>query len=745
MESSFGGDVEVLPRSGALRRLVIGGFPVEVEGQAVRVGSRSFAGSSVYPIPKGNGWRFVTAQGIWDADTFLGPPRLVAWSTRSRVGVGTGRLVEIEEGVIVGASLPEMVVIDAAFSDETRGVAIVEPGVALLTRDGGATWTPTRGMPDAMRGVVATVDRRWVFGERQALSIAPDGSATLVPVAAVPRITSVEEQPRELRDLRFGPVSATMTAQRLGIERFMAFADAARRRVVAERAPPGGGPRDLVEYDLVEERLVAELRPPEFCDHPGLVLGDALHLLCDRGGEGATLYRRGTSGGWEPRITVAPCGAPPRCVASPDGERVACTGRCDASERCGAGLTLCERDASGAHAARSVGDAADRWEPVGYDGDTLVLADARRALRHARVIVGASPPRPLVRGLDPESPWVIERRLFGRDGRVRMQLGRLDGSQREVWEGFAGEAFEALTTPPSLRVEDGTNVALCTGEGDLVAVARDGVPWVRVRGRSAWVEALPSHGELAFLRGVAMPEGRPECGELGFQFGVGWSNNLHTLGWGPLTAGARESLGVRSLWGRGDRPDPYLDCVSEEGVAGAPEHEPSGTTGPGVSGRLRPRASEPLYQHQAPVRVVEPQGSSGAPGAVTVSAATPGFVGFASLDGFRGYARIRADGSVLAGPLGALPRVVARATRWTPCAGSARGEFVFDADVYVDGQGARNAFGGVRMGIEGDALCVLGVVSLRGAWRVGAWRVGATANDATSTVRCERRPDREEP
>ena len=726
------GDVEVLPQQRTLRRLVVDGYPVEVEGDAVRVGSRRFEGGSVYPIPKGRGWRFVTPTGLWDADTFLAPPRLVAWGTGGRIGVGTGRLVQVDHGAIVGASLPDLIVVDAAFSDDTRGVAIVEPGVVLLTRDGGATWAPTGRMPgEVPRGVVATESRRWAFGERQALSIAPDGTTALVPVTAVPRIVAPTEALRALRD---GAVRQARREVTLGIEHFVGFADPVRRGVIVERSPPDGGRPELVEYDLVDERVVGVLSTPEFCNRPDLVLGDVLHVLCDRGGEGITLYRRGAGSAWEPRMQVASCGGAPRCVVSPDGARIACTGRCDPAEHCGVGLTLCERDASGARATRSVGASADGWELAGYDGDALILVDSRRALRHARVVRGAAAPQPLVRGIDLGSPWTIERRAFGRDGRMRLLLGRLDGARREVWEGFAGEDFEAITPPASARSEGG-NLALCNGDGDLVAVARDGVPWVRPRGRGAWVEALPREGPLAFLRGTLEQEAAPSCTELGLRIGTRW-DAITVLGWGPLTAGVRESLGVHALWGAPGSLDPHFECASERGATDATD-DGGGPFGPGLVGRLAPASPDPLYRRDAVVRSVEPW--SDPPDAVTVNLAAPGIVGFAELDGFRGYARIRGDGSVLAGPLGALPHVVAHATRWTPCAGAPRGELVFDADVFVDGRGARNAFGAVRMGIEGDALCVLGVVSLH-----GAWRVGAAADDAAATVRCTRRPDLDE-
>lgn len=124
-------------------RLLRDGVREELRDGAMRRAAVRLAGAPDRVFHDATGWHFFSARNRWRATTFLGELEQVLRLDDGLVGRGVGRALTLRRGAVEGMDVPGTVV-DAAFADDHTGVAVVEPGVALLTVDGGATWRPLR-------------------------------------------------------------------------------------------------------------------------------------------------------------------------------------------------------------------------------------------------------------------------------------------------------------------------------------------------------------------------------------------------------------------------------------------------------------------------------------------------------------------------------------------------------------------------------------------------------------------------
>ncbi|MEZ4410138.1 MAG: hypothetical protein R3A52_27225 [Polyangiales bacterium] len=605
--------VEVFPREAA-RRFLLAGVAVEVtsDGRS-RVGAWSFDPRVMLPLRRHGCWRFVSPEAVWDADEFTATPRFVAHARRGRFGRGAGRVVEVDEGRAEGLSLPPGVVLDVAFSDDHRGIALMEPGVVLLTDDGGAAWNLATDLTDAVHQVVADDSHRWAVGRSR--SFAFDGVvAAPVDTADVPALQGLRET---------DPVIASLEATQTAAWRAISFTDDRRRNVLLWSTWRDRSPR-LAEYDLVEGRFVSAVLPPEDCRVSRYFGADRLYAECERG-ESTTLYARGADGRWSGRLTVRRGEAPARCFVSASGRRVACVGHCAATRDRPVGLAVCERDASNRERQRAVGGLTEPWQSVGYEGESLVFIERRRSAQRARVIRGDGPARALTTSPEAER-WVIEEVAprVGRDGRLRLVVRDVGAERRAVVEGRVGERFDPRPATPWSAEDGARSERLCSPEGDSVALAPDGTPWVSTATQRAWRPFVSREGH-AYLR--RFPFSRvdgfgPHCDE------VSWTWGLTVVGWGeatlaPVLGPERNPAATpRAAWiscepgasfssaTRARRRSPWAITGGRLRAAARREREapspttapPSTTTGPrcsstrprrGRRSRSRPRASSP--------------------------------------------------------------------------------------------------------------------------------------------------------
>lgn len=560
--------VELMPAVGPLRRFVIDGRPAEAEGDVVRFAVGAFREREVDPLPAPDGWRFVAGGGVWSSAGFLGPYRFVAGVEGAFAGRGVGRPTFVRGGAAEGLTLPSAV-IDVAFSDGARGVAIVEPGVALITQDG-ARWRPVTGLGEPPLSVLALADARWVLGATRSLRIDPAGAARRGALDDTPGpVEDPDDLPRRLVE---PPPSDWYP---------LAFLDDTRRRVLAaQRGPAPDAPRVFVAdvegvlrrralddtrrwvpqalrdavpeparyfvYDLAEGRALDDVEPPRGCGSPQFFGAGRLFVTCASEG-GATLHERGDDGAWWERLAVRWCARPSdddtlaRCYVSATGERVACEGRCAEGDACGPGANVCERVGTEAPRWRGAGSIADPWRVAGYDGEELVLADQRRFLRHARAVRGDGAEVPLA-----TNPGLDDRRIvlpfpsIGRDGRMRIVARVIGTGLREVWEGRVGGAFEVRAMPPwATTVTETAAVQPCGDDGELLAIAEDGTPWVSTHAERAWHPLIPP-GAPRELAGVTWRDRGQEpanCHGLGW-----WDEGVSVVGWGEPAVGPESEL-----------------------------------------------------------------------------------------------------------------------------------------------------------------------------------------------------------
>lgn len=525
---------EVTPREGTLRRYLVDGSPVEIDGDAVRVADGMLGEGGWRALRAADGWRFVSERGVWTAPSFLGPRRMVMSTHDGVVGPGVGRVVTVRDGRVVGMTLPPSAVIDAAFADDARGIAVIEPGVALVTADGGLRWTLAPPLGEIVREVAADVEGLWSIGASRALLLRSDGTSGAVDVAAAPRTAALPDRDEGYRIMgRVDRPGALYVAHFLDLTESIAVATVRTSNATRQ-----------VIYDLVDDRIVGPFAPPPGCDGQGQYLtADRLYAICPRGAR-AALLGRSDDGTWVERLAFNPCAAPPRCAVSNDGQRVACEGRCSATDACGPGANLCEQMDGAAPRSRVVEGRVPSWSIAGWDGDELVLLDARRFLSHAMTIRGADPPVPLMANDDRSRYRLLDDPArLGRDGLLRVRAARVDNGDVVVFEGRPGERF-ALRELPAWMTASSVfeSLRLCSSEGDLAATDSDGMVWFSTHLDREWrpLTAVLSDPYLTLRIPETMrAQDHVTCSS------VGWHHGLLANGWGRPVPTRYGSQGLR--------------------------------------------------------------------------------------------------------------------------------------------------------------------------------------------------------
>ncbi|MEZ4408534.1 MAG: hypothetical protein R3A52_18975 [Polyangiales bacterium] len=541
---------EVFPR-GEVSRLLARGVRVEVDANArVTESAGSFVPREWMALRRGEGWRFLSGASAWDADTFVAPLRFAARARRGRLGDGAGRVVEIYDGRVEGLSLPTGVVIDIAFSDDLRGVALMEPGSLLVTSDGGERWDLVSGGRDAVR-VAADHQRRWAMGDSRAYVI--EGlEAVAVPgrdaaSASFPSIPAARD-------------AAAASVQRSTAWRSLTFVDARRRTVLLTSRTING--RDLYAvYDLAEGRVIGELSPPTDCASPEFFFAGRLYVTC-AGERSLSLHESDDFGRWSSRLTTRSCASRPRCAASADGRRVACEGRCLGVGACSASLSVCERESRAAPRERVVGAPAEPWRLAGYEGDAPLFVEHRRFARRARFLRGDGAASPLLANPEREG-WVIvgDAPRVGSDGEVRLVVREFGSNTERILSGRAGERFAVLDAPPWVGPGEATSQRLCSADGDALAVAPDGTPWLSTRAQPAWHPFVSPRGD-AYLRGRHLPRpadpgATPTCDATSWQWAIS------VVGWGEPTLAPEVEVSPESP---SAAPTSVLSCESTNGA-----------------------------------------------------------------------------------------------------------------------------------------------------------------------------------
>jgi hypothetical protein len=421
---------EVLPREGGVRRVVLFGRPAEVRGGEVRFGRGRFLREVAFAAPaEGGRWRFFTADGVWDADDFLGAPRRVA-DGAAAVGRGVGRSVVVSDGVLAGMRPPDRgAVVDAAFSDDALGLAVTDPGLAWITRDGGQHWARVT-IEGAARSVVAGHDQRWLRTSHGVVAVDARGEVTAADPAVVPRV--------ELLDPAEG--DALARAHPGAFERIgpVAVASEDGAMIVARSGFRWG------RYDLRDDSWVPLPALPDGCgSQPQWLLAGRLHARC-----GPDLHALGDDGRWSLRLHVASCGAG-RCVGSTDGARVACEGRCVESDDCIPDSPWCESEEGAPPVAWRPVRSPTPWRVLGYVGHRLLAIErTASSLDALRVTLGDDPPRRLL-GEAPSGGLGFNPSTLGlgRDGQVRMVAAVPGAAFQGVLEGPPGGRFRWRPSP----------------------------------------------------------------------------------------------------------------------------------------------------------------------------------------------------------------------------------------------------------------------------------------------------------
>lgn len=526
---------------GATRRVLLGGRRLESEGGAVRAAAGGF-GAPIVAVWSADGrWDFAAVNARWSSPSFLGPLRLVAEVPSGVLGRGNGRVVVIRDGTAEGLGLPAGFVLDAAFGDDLRGLALLEPGRLLHTEDGGQRWS-SLALDDAPLEVFAAGGRRWVRGESGCHEVDATGAARASSCDALPLLrplppgTSVDALREASSDRDWQP---------------LAFTDASQRRVlvrVREHRDAQHPARGAV-YDLDSDDLVAATEGDLPCEPTDIFVADRPYLRCRGEEASAILWSLDADGRWRERLRTWDCERESSCAASADGARVTCTGRCDTGATCAGGTTFCERASEGASRQWTEGSAMRTWSVAGYEGDAPLLVDRREWLAHAELRRGAGGPSPLV-----ASPSAVGLRRdgrdlrLGRDGRIRFGVQGPDGAAHVTLEGAPGGVFRPRPAPPWAAL-DATRAAFsfCGSDGVAMAIAPDGVPW-----RSDGVDGpwRPLGPEEIPARSTAR---QVACSSLG------WSPNERDLvvGWGPVAPSRHGAVGIPAPERPRDEPTPW--------------------------------------------------------------------------------------------------------------------------------------------------------------------------------------------
>jgi hypothetical protein len=515
---------------GTPQRGLVQGTRVEVEGAAIRRADTWFTEPLRAAWEHEGRWQFVGRTARWDATSFLGDLRRDAWTPTGMLGLGSGRAVIVRDGVAEGLGLPPGFVLDAAFGDEQRGVAILEPGTVVLTDDGGGRWSPVALRGDTPLEVVALDARRWIRGAVGCHAVGADGSLGAAACASLPWLR--DEMPSDLEAVQV--VSNSWLRPR---QTPLTFTDTSRRQVLVEApAPDGPGnhrPTTRV-YDLERDALVAGPGVELPCEHAGredFFVADRLYLRCPSS-QGTALHALAPGGRWAERLRTSGCPQESACAASADGRRVTCGGRCDERTTCDGESWFCERVGDGAPRQWSAGPTERGWRVVGYEGDAPVLIDGRGWLGHAEFRRGDGATEPLV----PDADLAGFRRLgaprLGRDGLVRFWAARADGGRYVALEGRPGGPFVVRPAPPWASSDEGrVTFRFCGDDGVAMSDAPDGRAWIAHGLNDRW-RPLELDDDPAFapLRGGS-PTGddRIYCDALGWRRG---GREESVVGWG---------------------------------------------------------------------------------------------------------------------------------------------------------------------------------------------------------------------
>lgn len=163
--------VRVVEETAGLRRALWGPARVEQQGERYAFGDGLAPAGLVDATPVARGWVFRTVRGtLLASETFLGPLRAlrvpkarclepVVHPSHGRAVVRTNAffVTDGEDFTRVDAPAPALAV---AFGTPTWGIAILEGGALVETRDGARTWRPltapiSRGV--ALRGIIGGV------------------------------------------------------------------------------------------------------------------------------------------------------------------------------------------------------------------------------------------------------------------------------------------------------------------------------------------------------------------------------------------------------------------------------------------------------------------------------------------------------------------------------------------------------------------------------------------------------------
>lgn len=461
--------LEVLPRENDVRRVVLEGRPVELrEGQPPRFGRGRLLRAVTFAAPAAGGrWRFITDDGLWESDGFLGDLRLVAAVGSGAPGLGVGRAVTVQDGVVAGLRSPdEGMVIDAAFVDDSIGLAVTEPGLAWSTRDGGAHWSRVTAEGVAL-SVVASRDTHWLRTTHGTWSIDAQGAASATVDRLVPSIAELE-----WRDL-----STLSDEHRDVLDRLepVALASTDGSVMLAGRGRATG------LYDLRDESWSPLPELPAGCALTvQWFFAGRLHAWCER-----DLHVLGSDGHWSMRLRVAPCGGSvAACFGSADGARVLCPGRCSADAECVTSDVWCESVAGAPPREHRADDTLTAWRPIGYAGHALIGVERRSFLDRTRVTIGDGAPRLLV-GDAPEGLLRVDPAsvVLGPDGWVRMNAWVAGENRVGVLEGPPGGRFAWRAPPGTEPVDlsllgDQVTVTARGGESTAILVSRGpGSPW----------------------------------------------------------------------------------------------------------------------------------------------------------------------------------------------------------------------------------------------------------------------------
>lgn len=514
--------LQVEEHDGVVRRLR-GGVREEIRDGVTHRAEVRFVAEPDWVTHDDAGWHFFSRSNRWRSRDFLGDPEQVQRAPHAVIGRGVGRAVTIFNGAIEEMSVPGTV-IDAAFVDENVGFALVEPGVALHTVDGGQSWTHLPA-DDVLGLVLASAEGVFALGKQH---LWRTEGTTLVP-AQHPFIT-----PSECSDEPQTPPAVPPITPRVDWD------DDAHTAVVLDAR----GTR----YDLVRDRVVPASEPP--CPEPERVPGSARIAVCLEEHERLSVHVRNDLGAWSRLGTMRRCGQ--RCVASHDGTRVACTGRCDIGGECDGLTTTCELTEGGRAIERRYGDDARTFTPVGYDGDALLMVDHREHLGHAEFVRGDDPPQRLC----PHLPARGYTRLvndaadpfLGPNGMLEFE-GPTSGQEqgRTVFVVRPGrECLRRTEAPfnaptPRLRGEEGAWEMTCVPEGRSLRFHDDAL-WTREGGDRPWQRLALTLPEVepAWLH-AQLRRGRVECSDVGLWISGG---DVAVLGWGRVASTRRVSIGA---------------------------------------------------------------------------------------------------------------------------------------------------------------------------------------------------------